>query len=60
MFLRSGLAAWMSAWRQLVTASSNPPPSRPREQLTTASRLGRELAVVLAEMALSQQRRWVK
>jgi hypothetical protein len=59
LFLRSGLAAWMTAWRQLVGTSSSPPPGRPREQRATAFRLGPELAVALTEMALSQQRRWV-
>ncbi len=59
LFLRSGLAAWMTAWRQLVAASSSPPPGRPREQRETASWLGSELAAVLTEMALSRQRRWV-
>ena len=60
LFLGSGLAAWMTAWRQLVATSSSPPPGRPREQRATAFRLGPELAVVLTEMALSQQRRWVR
>lgn len=59
LFLRSGLAAWMAAWRHLVATSSSPPPGHPRERLATAFRLGPELAVVLTEMALSQQRRWV-
>ena len=58
LFLRSGLAAWMTAWRQLVAAPSSPPAARPAEQLATAFRLGPELAVVLTEMALGQQRRW--
>jgi hypothetical protein len=55
LFLRSGLAAWMTAWRQLVAAPSSPP----AEQRATAFRLGPELAAVLTEMALAQQRRWV-
>jgi hypothetical protein len=59
LFWRSGLAAWMTAWRRLVAAPSSPPAGRPRERLATAFRLGPELAVVLTEMALSQQRRWV-
>ena len=29
LFLSSGLAAWMAAWRQLVAASSSPPPVGP-------------------------------
>jgi hypothetical protein len=57
--MRSGVAAWMTAWRRLVTAPSSPPAARPAEQRATAFRLGPELAVVLTEMALSQQRRWV-
>ena len=59
LFLRSGLAAWMTAWRQLVAAPSSTPTGRPHEQLAIAFRLGPELAVVLTEMALGQQRRCV-
>lgn len=61
LFLRSGLAAWMTAWRQLVAAPSSPPAPRPAtaEPRATAFRLGPELAVVLTEMALGQQRRCV-
>jgi hypothetical protein len=59
LFLGSGLAAWMTAWRQLVAASSSPPPGRSCELRATTFRLGPELAVVLTEMALSWQRRSV-
>jgi Winged helix-turn helix len=58
LFLRSGLAAWMAAWRpaggHLVEPTAWPPPMSGWRRF----RLSPELAVVLTEMALSQQRRW--
>lgn len=58
LFMSSGLAAWMTVWRRLVGATSKPPALANRIELSaTTSHLAPELAVVLAEMALSAQRR---
>jgi hypothetical protein len=57
LLLSSGLPAWLAAWRSLLSATPVPPSARlPREPAATF-RLGPELAVLLAEMFLSGQRR---
>ncbi len=56
--VRSGLSAWMAAWHSLVVA----PPAgaaraERRDRPVAAGRLGADLAVLLAEMAVAGQRR---
>jgi len=58
LLLNSGLAGWLAAWRCLVSAAQPAPtPRRSGEPTSSALRLGPELAVLLAEMVLSGQRR---
>ena len=51
VFLRGGMPEWMATWRRLLPVSS-PPPERPATESPTSVGIGREVALVLAEMAL--------
>ena len=57
LLLSSGLPTWLASWRALLIAAPAPLPARPPRESAAAFRLGPELALLLAEMALSGQRR---
>ena len=59
LFLNSGLPAWLAAWRSLVSAAPGLPPVPPPRESAATFRLGPELAVLLAEMVLAGQRRYL-
>lgn len=50
-FLRGGMPEWMATWRRLLPVSS-PHPEQPATAAPSLAGIGRELAVLLAEMAL--------
>jgi hypothetical protein len=57
--MRAGLPAWMAAWHSLVGAARPAGAARAARRVgaVAAGRLGAELAVLLAEMAVAGQRR---
>jgi hypothetical protein len=57
--VRAGLPAWMAAWRSLVGAARPAGAGRAerRGASAAAGRLGAEVAVLLAEMAVAGRRR---
>jgi len=50
-FLRGGMPEWMATWRRLPPVSS-PHPEQPAAAAPSLAGIGRELALLLAEMAL--------
>src|SRR5215472_9211847 len=50
-FLRGGMPQWMATWRRLLPVSS-PHPKQPATAAPSLAGIGRELALLLAEMAL--------
>jgi len=53
LFIRSGMAAWMSACAPLAPRPDASPPSQTAEQARVPADLRVEVAMVLAEMAFS-------
>jgi hypothetical protein len=54
LFLRSGMARWMEVCIELLDRPAVPPPPRPAgEQHRVSPAIGVEVAMVLAQMALS-------
>lgn len=53
LLLRSGLAGWIQAWRRLVATPAAEPPPQHSTMIQTPCSLSAELAVILAQMALS-------
>jgi len=52
LLLRAGLASWLLACRESVSASPRPVPSIPWSQVPSAGGLRSELVMVIAAMAL--------
>lgn len=51
VFLRAGMPEWMATWRRLLPRSA-PDPERTATGAPSLAGIGRELALLLAEMAL--------
>jgi hypothetical protein len=52
LLLRSGVAAWLAAWRQLVVPAAHPQPVARADHSPLAPGASGDLAAVLADMAL--------
>jgi hypothetical protein len=52
LLMRRGMCAWMQAWSQCVTAPPPVPTQVPDDQQTCPVELHREVATLLANMAL--------
>jgi hypothetical protein len=57
LLLRSGVAAWLTAWRRLVSPPTKVEPVAYAPGTPLATGVSRELATVLTEMALCAHRR---